>query len=159
MATIAVEQARAIPVEPARAFALTLPMPLTTIFTRRYGLLPPVKEVRGQDGIWGQVGQSRTVVTTDGGTMRELLTGVDAPHSSTYVLSDISGPLRPLVDSIDGRWEFTARGTGTLIVWRWHLHPKGIGAYLMPLITAMWRGYARQALELLSEQLLDAEPS
>ena len=63
------EQSRAIPVELQRAFDATLPMPLKAIFSWRYGLLPPVKEVRGQDGIWGQVGETRTVVTTDGGTM------------------------------------------------------------------------------------------
>jgi hypothetical protein len=154
---ITVEQSRAIPVEVQQAFDMTLPMPLTTMFSRRYGLLPPVKEVRGQDGVWGRVGQTRTVVTTDGGTMRELLTEVDAPHSFSYHLSDISGPLGPLVDGIDGRWEFTPRGTGTLITWRWILHPKGLGAYVMRPITMMWRGYARQSLELLSEQLLGAE--
>lgn len=133
---------------------MTLPIPLTVIFSRRYGLLPPIKQVRGQDGIWGRVGQSRTVITTDGGTMRELLTDVDAPHSFSYRLSDITGPMRPLVDSIDGRWEFAPSGTGTVITWRWVLHPKGVGAYVMPLVTSMWRGYARQALEVLSEQLL-----
>ena len=154
MATATVEQSRVIPAELQRSFNITLPVPLTDIFSRRYGLLPPVKEVRGQDGVWGQVGQSRTVVTTDGGTMREVLTDVDAPHSFDYRLSDISGPLRPLVDTIDGRWEFAPQDAGTLITWRWTLHPKGVGAVVMPLITPMWRGYARQALELLSELLL-----
>jgi hypothetical protein len=154
MAAITVEQSRAIPIELERAFDQTLPMPLTAIFSRRYGLLPPVKEVRGQDGVWGQVGQSRTVVTTDGGAMRELLTEVDVPHSFSYHLSEISGPMRPLVDVIDGRWEFATQGTGTLITWRWTLHPKGLGTGVLRPIAWMWRGYARQALELLSEQLL-----
>jgi hypothetical protein len=157
MAVTTVQQSRAVPLELQRVFDLTLPMPLTAIFSRRYALLPPVKEVRGQDGVWGQVGQSRTVVTTDGGTMRELLTEVEIPHSFSYRLGDISGPMRPLVDSIDGRWEFAPQGTGTLITWRWNLHPKGLGACVMPLITMMWRGYARRALELLSEQLLEAD--
>jgi hypothetical protein len=156
---ITVEQSRAIPVELERAFDVTLPIPLTAIFSRRYGLLPPIKQVRGQDGIWGQVGQSRIVVTTAGGTMRELLTAVDSPHSFSYRLSDITGPLRPLVDGIDGRWEFAPKGTGTLITWRWILHPRRMGSRVMPLITLMWRGYARQALELLSEQLLTPEPA
>jgi hypothetical protein len=155
MAAITVEQSRAIPVELHRAFERTLPMPLTTVFSRRYGLLPPVKQVRGQEpAVWGQVGQTRTIVTTDGGTMRELLTAVDAPHSFSYRLSEISGPMRPLVNSIDGRWEFATRGTGTLITWRWTLYPKGLGTGVLRPITSMWRGYARQALELLSEQLL-----
>ncbi|QDQ93136.1 SRPBCC family protein [Rhodococcus sp. WB9] len=158
MATpITVEQSRAIPIARQQAFDVTLPIPLTAIFSRRYALLPPIKQVRGQDGIWSRVGQSRTVVTTDGGTMRELLTDVDAPHSFSYRLSDITGPMRPLVDSIDGTWEFVPHGTGTMITWRWTLHSKALGALVMPLITSMWRGYARQALELLSAQLLMPE--
>jgi Polyketide cyclase / dehydrase and lipid transport len=159
IATVTREQSRAIPIDVERAFDETLPMPLTAIFSRRYGLLPPVKEVRGQDGIWDQVGQTRTVVTTDGGTMCELLTHVEPPHAFSYRLSDISGPMRPLVDAIDGRWEFSAQGTGTMITWRWTLHPKGLGTLVMPLITLMWRGYARQALELLSEKLLAEGPA
>jgi hypothetical protein len=154
MIPITVEQSRAIPIELQRAFDVTLPISLTTIFSRRYALLPPIKEVRGQSGVWGQVGQSRTVVTTDGATMREVLTQVDSPHSFSYRLSEMSGPLGPLVDSIDGRWEFAVQGTGTLVTAT--LHAKGLGARVMPLITLMWRGYARQALELLSEHLLAA---
>src|ERR1700722_13197919 len=115
MATVTVEQFRAIPIELSRAFELTLPMPLTAVFSRRYGLLPPVKEVRGHEGVWGRGGETRTVGTTDGGAMRELLTEVDAPHSFSYRLDEISGPISPLVTSIDGQWEFTPYGTGTLI--------------------------------------------
>lgn len=158
VSAVTVEHSRAIPIELQRAFEATLPISLTDIFSRRYGLLPPIKEVRGQEGPWCQVGQSRTVVTTDGGTMRELLVEVDAPRSFSYRLSDISGPLRPLVDSVDGRWEFAPRGTGTLVTWRWTLHPSGrAAARIVTLIGLMWRGYARQALELLSERLLSLE--
>ena len=151
---ITVESSRAIPVGLQQAFEGTLPLPLTTIFSRRFALLPPIKEVRDQHGAWGQSGQSRMIITTDGGTMRELLTDVQPPRSFSYRLTDITGPLRPLVQSIDGRWEFAPKGTGTEITWRWTLHPRHAGAVILPLITMMWRGYARQALELLSEQLL-----
>lgn len=155
---VSVEQSRAIPVGLRQAFDSTLAVPLTVIFCRRYAVLPPVKQVRGQIGTWGQVGQGRTVVTSDGGTMREVLTDVDAPHSFSYELSHITGPMRPLVETIEGRWEFVSKGTGTLITWRWTLHPRGFGAFLMPLIAKMWLGYARQALEQLSETLLAPEP-
>ena len=159
MATpVVVEQSRAIPVELEQASGETLRLPLPAIFCRRYALLPPVKEVRGQDGTWGQSGQGRTVVTSDGGTMRETLTDVDLPHSFSYQLRDITGPMRPLVEHIDGRWEFATKGTGTLVTWRWTLHPRGIGAPLLPLIARMWRSYARQALEQLSELLLTPGP-
>jgi hypothetical protein len=155
---VAVEQARAIPVELHQAFDTTLTLPLTTLFCRRYGPLPPVREVRGQDGVWGREGQTRVVVTSDGGTMSERLTAVESPDSFSYRLCDITGPMGPLVDGIDGRWEFAPIGTGTLITWRWILHPTGVGARVVPLIARLWRGYARQALELLSDQLLTAEP-
>ena len=46
-----VEQSRAIPVEVHRAFDVTLPAPLTTIFSRRFAALPPIREVRDQNGI------------------------------------------------------------------------------------------------------------
>jgi Polyketide cyclase / dehydrase and lipid transport len=154
---ISVEQSRAIPVDVRHAFDGTMTVPLATIFCRRYGLLPPVKLVRGQIGTWGKVGQERSVVTADGGTMQEVLTAVDAPHSFSYRLSDITGPMRPLVDSIEGRWEFTSKGTGTLVTWRWTLHPRGLGAPIMPLITKMWLRYAQQALEQLSGLLLAPE--
>jgi hypothetical protein len=154
---ITVEQSRAIPVDVQHAFDGTLRISLPTIFCRRYAVLPPIKEVRGQVGAWGQVGQTRTVVTSDGGTMLEVLTDVDAPHSFSYQLSSITGPMRPLVGSIEGRWEFTSKGTGTLITWRWTLHPRGLGAPLMPLIVKMWLIYAKQSLEQLSELLLPAE--
>jgi hypothetical protein len=157
-----VEQSRAIPVDIQRAFDVTMPIPLTAIFHRRYAILPPIAEVREQNETWGRIGQTRVVVTTDGGTMREQLIDIDPPHSFSYRLSNITGPMRPLVDSIEGRWEFTHVGTGTLVTWRWTLHPRGLGAPFMPLICRMWRSYARQALEELSDQLLapgPAEPS
>jgi hypothetical protein len=152
-----VEQSRAIPVDVQRAFDSTLPISLTTIFRRRYAVLPPIREVREQDGAWGQVGQTRVVVTTDGGTMREQLVDVDPPSSFTYRLGDITGPMRPLVDWIEGRWEFVRAGTGTLVTWRWTLHPRGLGSPFMPLLCRMWRSYARQALEELSDLLLAPE--
>jgi hypothetical protein len=152
------EQSRAIPVDIQRAFDLTLPAPLTTIFCRRYAILPPIREVRGQDGAWGQIGQTRVVVTTDGGTMFERLVTIEAPRLFAYRLTDITGPMKPLVDSIEGRWEFARAGTGTLVTWRWTVHPRNLGSPFMPLISRMWRPYARQALEELSDLLLGSEP-
>jgi hypothetical protein len=150
---ITIEASRAIPVPLQQAFEETLPLPLTTIFSRRYGLLPPITEVREQHGVWGHSGQWRIIVTSDGGTMRESLIDVQPPYAFSYRLTDITGPLRPFVETIDGRWEFAPRGTGTEITWRWTLYPRH-ARVILPLITMMWRGYARQALELLSEQLL-----
>lgn len=160
MATpVTVEQSRSIPVEVQHAFDVTLTAPLATIFSRRHVVLPPVKEVRDQEGAWGRVGQTRVVVTSDGGAMRETLTDVSPPRSFSYELNDITGPMRPLVEGIDGRWEFAPKGTGTVITWRWTLHPRALGAPLMPLVTRMWRRYAAKALEQLSDVLLTSGTS
>ena len=43
---------RSIPVAVDVAYAAVLPMPLPRIFSRRYLALPPIAEVREQNGEW-----------------------------------------------------------------------------------------------------------
>lgn len=152
---IVVEQSRAIPVDPAEAFARTLPMPLPTLFRRWYGPIPPIKDVRDQTGDWQQVGAPRTIVLTGGGTMRETLTSVDPPTSFTYTITGITGPMSPLIDHVEGAWMFTPQGTGTKVTWRWTLHRKSaLTAPALPVFAKLWQGYARQSLESLSDYLV-----
>jgi hypothetical protein len=149
-----VEQSRAIPVTVEDAFGGTLPIPLPVIFAHWYGPIPPIKEVRDQTGEWDAAGQTRTVLLVGGGSMREELTGVDPPRSFRYTLTDIKGPLAPLVSSVDGEWNFTPTGTGTSVTWRWTIHPRSaLVAPVMPAFTRMWKGYARRALQELSALL------
>jgi hypothetical protein len=146
---------RAIPVDPKAAFDGTLPINLATIFNRWYGPIGPVKEVRHQLGEWATVGQTRTVRQVGGGSLREELTNIDAPRTFGYRLTDIKGPLAPLVDHIDGQWRFEPAGTGTNVTWQWTVHPKGkLGALAMPTFERLWCGYARQGLEQLSAELM-----
>ncbi len=98
-------------------------MPLPDLFRRWYGPIPPIKATRGQTGDWDGVGQSRTVLLTGGGSMREELTSYDPPRSFGYTLSQVKGPLAPLVDHVDGLWLFAPIGTGTQVTWRWTIHP------------------------------------
>jgi hypothetical protein len=152
---VIVEQSRAIPVGVDDAFAGTLPMALPRLFRRWYGPIPPIKSVSGQAGEWASVGQSRTVNLTGGGSMREELTRVDPPRSFGYTLTDVKGPMAPLVDHVEGEWVFTPAGTGTMVTWRWTLHPRSaLVAPAMPVFGRIWRGYARQALEELSTNLV-----
>lgn len=152
---VVVEQSRAIPVSPADAFAKTLPIPLPVLFAHWYGPIPPIKAVHGQDGDWATVGQTRNVALVGGGGMRETLTSVDPPQSFGYTLSDVRGAMAPLIDHVEGLWIFTPHGTGTKVTWRWTLHPKSpLSAKAMPVFARIWRGYAKQALETLSDQLL-----
>lgn len=151
---LTVEQSRVVPVAVEEAFAGTLPLPLPELFQRWYGPIPPIKAVRDQAGAWAAAGQTRTVVLTGGGSMREQLTGVDAPHGFDYRLSGITGPLASLVVSVDGQWRFSQAAEGTLVTWRWTIHPRSaLAVPVLPVFGWLWRGYARRALARLSALL------
>lgn len=152
---VSMQSSRAIPVAPEEAFARTLPMSLPTLFNRRYGPIPPIKEIRDQKGDWSSVGETRTIALSGGGTMRETLTSVDPGRSFGYTISSITGPMAPLIDHVEGSWIFDAAGTGTRVTWRWVVHPKSaLTAPLLPVFAKLWRGYASQSLESLSDHLL-----
>lgn len=149
------ESSRAVPVAADQALDLVLPAPLPAILGRRYLAISPVKEVRDQTGEWGSVGQSRTIVQSDGGTVRETLTAIERPGFFTYELEPVSGALKLLASGVAGRWSFEPAGTGTRITWAWDITPASRAAALvLPAFGAMWRGYARQALEDVESLLL-----
>lgn len=152
-----VEQSRTVPVNVEDAYASTLPIPLPTLFRRWYGPIPPIKQVRDQDGEWSTVGQTRTVLLTGGGSMREELTGVEPPRSFEYTLSEITGPMAALIARVDGEWIFRPAGAGVEITWRWTIHRRSaLTAPLIPVFGRLWKGYARRVLEELSAQLVGA---
>lgn len=146
--------ARSIPVAVDVAYDAVLPMPLPRIFSRRYLALPPISEVRDQDGEWGTVGQSRTIVLADRGTMRETLTSVTPGASFGYDIVPLGGPLKPLVTRAQGLWSFAPAGAGVEVAWQWVVEPARAGALVMPAFARMWQGYARQALEEVERALL-----
>ena len=152
---LVVEQSRTISMAQEEVFRDMVPMPLQSLFRKWYGPIPPIKEVRDQTGDWDAVGQSRTVVLVGGGSTREELTQFNSPHSFGYTLSEVKGPLSPLVGRVDGEWTFEPVGSGTNVTWRWTIHPRsGLTAPLVPIFGKLWKGYARQSLEELSKQLV-----
>lgn len=151
---LAVQQSRVIPVSVEDAFAGTLPIPLTTVFSRWYGPIGPVKEVRDQSGDWDTAGQTRTVILSPSGSFHEELTRLDPPHSFGYALTGITGPLGLLVGRADGEWTFTPSGSETTITWSWNIHAASPpAAPFLPLLGRVWKGYARQSLATLSAEL------
>jgi hypothetical protein len=152
---LVVEQSRTIPKGQAEVFRDMVPMPLSDLFSKWYGPIPPIKETRDQTGSWDAVGQSRTVVLVGGGSMREELTQYDAPRSFGYTLSEVTGPLSPLVHHVEGVWRFEPVGNGTTVTWQWTIHPRSaLTAPLLPVFGWLWKGYARQSLAELSRLLL-----
>ncbi len=136
-----------VAVEPTAAFERLLRAPLPEVFSRRYAAFPAVRAVTDEPDDWGTVGQTRTIVLTDGSQLRETLTSVDRPDGYTYLLDDLHGPLRPFVSTIDGEWTITPDGDGARVGWAWTLHPKASPARLtLSVIGKMWTGYADRAL-------------
>ncbi|MCD9154465.1 SRPBCC family protein [Aeromicrobium duanguangcaii] len=145
---VVLRYSRTYPLAVDAAFDALLPLELPALFSRRYGAIPPIAAVRDQAGPWTTPGQTRTIQLADGGTMREELTAVESPSRFTYRIEGITGPMKPLVTSLDGAWTFEPVGTGVRIAWTWTVHPAGrLGSLAMPLFGRMWRGYARQAFE------------
>ncbi|HEY0950485.1 SRPBCC family protein [Nocardioides sp.] len=145
---LSLEHSRTFPVDVERAFDVLLPTPLPELFTRRYAAIPAIREVRDQQGPWGTVGQTRTIVLADGGTLRETLTSVDRPRAFGYRITDPTGPMKPLVTEVEGAWRFDPAGTGVRISWAWTVHPRGVpGRLVMPVFARMWQGYARRAMQ------------
>lgn len=146
---------RTYPADVETAFDQVLPFDLTQLFSRRYAAIPPIKSVRDQIGPWGSPGQTRTIGLADGGTMREELLVVDRPARFTYRISDVTGPMKPLVASLDGAWLFEPAGTGVRITWTWNLQPAGrLGRLAMPVFRRMWQGYARLGFDNLETLLV-----
>jgi hypothetical protein len=139
---------RVFPAQPEKAFDAVLPTPLPELFHRRYGPIPPIKSVEGQNGVWGTVGQTRTIHTGDGGSMREELTRVDGPNAFGYTITDLTGPMKPLVSTVQGLWSFDAVDGGTRITWQWTITPKSaLTAPLMGIFCSLWRKYADRSFD------------
>ncbi len=146
--SLTVSRSRTYPVEVEAAFDRFVPLPLPDLFSQRYGPMPPIKAVVDSPPTWGEVGQTRTILLQGGGSMRETLTDVDRPRSFRYRIDRITGPMKPLVDHVEGEWAFDPSGTGVRISWTWTFHPAS--RYSRPLVTVIgrfWQGYARQAFE------------
>jgi hypothetical protein len=154
---IRVAESRTVPVPLVPAYDGTLRVPLPEVFRRRHLALPPVERVDGQIGEWGRdVGQTRTIRTSDGGSLRETLLVLDRPHRFGYRIDGVRGPMRPLVRHLDGAWTFEPAGDGTTITWSWELTPTSPAtAPLVRLLARMWRGYARKSLLTLETILTD----
>src|ERR1700709_797956 len=97
----AMQCSRTYPLTADEAFDALLSTPLEVLFNRRYGPIPAIRAVEQPDGAWGTLGQSRVVRLADGGSMREELTRVNRPHAFGYVLTDVTGPMKPLAARVD----------------------------------------------------------
>ena len=101
------------------------------------------------------MGQTRTIVLGDGGTILETLVVADrAAGDYRYRLSDITGPMKPLVRGVDGRFSFEPAGGGTTVTWSWNVHTtNAVTRLVMPLFNVFWQRAAGKAFARLGTRL------
>ena len=140
---------------PEDAYDALVDAPLEELLGDRSGPIPPVRECRGQDGRWGTVGQTRTIVLGDGGTILETLVAADRPtRDYRYRLAEITGPMKALVRGVDGRFAFEPAGEGTAVTWTWNVHPtNSVVRLVMPVFNVFWQQAARKAFARLGARL------
>lgn len=153
-----VRRSRVIPAPVATVFEAALSLPLPQLYRRRYGPMPPIVEVRDQVGAWETPGQTRVFVTADGGSMREEMLALERPHHFTNRLTVLKGPFKPVVATVEETWSFRAQGDATEATWEWNLHPRSaVSAVVVPVVARLWRGYAREVLAQLAEEVAAAD--
>lgn len=113
-------------------------------------MLPGVVEVRDQTGAWDAVGQTRTLVLSDGGTVMETLTVVAAPRFA-YDLSTFTGFFGHLVASGRSEWRVDAEREGSSIAWTYTFTAKpGWGAVVAVILRLAWAPYMRRVLPAIA---------
>jgi hypothetical protein len=126
-----------------------------TRFYPRSGLLPAVVAVRDQTGDWAAAGQTRVLVLSDGGTVRETLTVVEEPLFA-YDLSAFTGLFGRLVARGRSEWRVTAAGAGSTIAWTYSFTSKpAAGALVAAIVRLAWGPYMRKVLPPIAADAAD----
>ncbi len=149
-----VSESATLTVPPDVAYDALMAAPLEEILGFRTGVIPAITGCSGQDGAWGTVGKTRVIEMADGGRALETLVRADRPSDYRYRISEVRGPMRPLVKGIDGRFAFEAASSGSRVTWSWDLHPTNAVTRLgMPLLGFFWHRSARKMFDRLAERV------
>lgn len=155
--TRTVRRSRVVPGPLETTFEVALSTPLPELYRRRYGPLPPIVEVRDQQGAWDTPGQSRVFVLADRGSMREEMLSLERPHRFANRLTVLGGPFRPLVSTVEESWTFREVPNGTEATWEWNLFARSAATRpAVAVVARLWRGYARHVLDQLEVQVRGA---
>jgi hypothetical protein len=113
-------------------------------------VLPGVVEVRDESGGWDAVGQTRTLVLSDGGTVRETLRVVTPPLFA-YDLSAFTGFFGRLVASGRSEWRVVEHARGSTIEWTYAFTPRpGWGFAVAAIMRLAWAPYMRRVLPAIA---------
>lgn len=113
-------------------------------------MLPGVVEVRDQTGAWDAVGQTRTLVLTDGGTVKETLALV-TPPTFAYDLSTFTGFFGRLVATGRSEWRVDEHDEGSSIAWTYTFTARpGWGLVVAAILRLAWAPYMRRVLPAIA---------
>jgi len=122
-------------------------------FYPKFGPLPAVTEVRNQSGAWDAVGQTRTLLLSDGGSVVETITDYRRGEFFGYELTEFQKLFGKLVSGARAEWSFSAvpagtgSGTGTRIHWTYRFFPKrGTALVVSAIVALFWAPYMRRVL-------------
>lgn len=117
------------------------------VFYPKAGPLPAVTAVRDQTGDWRSVGQTRTLLLSDGGSVVETVTDTDTPVLFAYELTEFQKLFGMLVSSARAEWHFGRGETGTSIRWTYEFNAKRGRGWIVGLIVKLfWAPYMRRVL-------------
>jgi hypothetical protein len=117
-----------------------------TRFYPKAGVLPAVVEVRHQTGGWDAAGQTRTLVLSDGGSVKETLRSATEPLFA-YDLSNFTGVFGALVAGARSEWRVAAEGAGSSIAWTYAFTAQpGRGLLVAAIVRFAWAPYMRRVL-------------
>lgn len=139
--------------KPDRTFAIMTPSDPSRFYPK-FGPIPAIVRVDDQTGAWDAVGQSRKLTLSDGGTVIERITLVDAPRRFTYHLADFTGFFGTLVAFADAEWDFDAAVEGTRVRWKYTYHAQPKRGWIVRLIVVLfWGRYMNRVLPGLLDEV------
>jgi hypothetical protein len=116
-------------------------------FYPRFGPLPAVVGVTGQPPTWDEVGYTRTLELSDGGTVVERVTHSEHGEFFGYDLSGFTRLFGRLVSGARAEWTFVAEGEGTSIRWTYRFDAlPGRGWLVRGIVRLLWAPYMRRVL-------------
>jgi len=120
-------------------------------FYPKFGPLPAVTAVQDQTGAWDALGQTRTLLLSDGGSVVETITDYRRGEFFAYELTEFQKLFGKLVSGARAEWSFSevqsGAETGTSIDWTYTFFPKpGAGLIVAAIVSLFWGPYMRRVL-------------
>ncbi len=147
---VSITRTALIPGTPEAVFAFIAAEDVLPKVLTGYGPLPAVVRTSDHTGPWDQVGSARVVHLADGGTAREQVTLLEAPHRFAYRVWDVSNPIvKTLAVQARGDWTFVAVGQSTRVSWTYTFKAKNAvtAVPLSVIAQVLWRGYMDVCLD------------